>query len=568
MRRYIAIICIIALILVANSNILAAANNKQIPTVISSNFKADGINEAVNKIITIKFSSMMQKGVGFSKISLTDSKKKLIAINASFNKNTLTISHKANLMYSSDYTLTIPKNAAKSINGSLFTKVLVFKFRTMNKLIPTPTPALKSTPIPTQTPTPSPTPTPATPIPETTFSPIPVASKNELHAFYPAYIPYNSDMEQFINKLNYISFAWARLDFNAGTVINTSKGTNGNYGFYIPEDSVSILKFVKSKGISAHISIFSQGSDLQKILPYKDLRDDAINKIINLLAEGIDIGEGEKFYYDGVVMDFEDLHDTSPSGSKILFDGEVISTYYNLFLKDLKARLISINKRLIVALQPITYNDGYEYNYIITLADKVIIMAHDYAPRVNVLKSEIMKYINYDTKQQSINSLAPITEVSKTLDYVKSKINNTSDLSKVWVQISFDSRQWRFKVQSSSDWNTLDDSTLSSECATPKYSALSKCLENTDSAITDVKYRYINGLGSPYITLYNTQKGLFDFILYEDSNSVKAKIEKAQSFEIGGVSIWALGNIPNYEGICATDYHLDTWQQILKLLGK
>jgi len=52
---------------------------------------------------------------------------------------------------------------------------------------------------------------------------------------------------------------------------------------------------------------------------------------------------------------------------------------------------------------------------------------------------------------------------------------------------------------------------------------------------------------NPYIT-YTTETGENIFLWYEDERSVLEKMALARMFGINGVSLWRLGEIPNYDG--------------------
>ena len=76
--------------------------------------------------------------------------------------------------------------------------------------------------------------------------------------------------------------------------------------------------------------------------------------------------------YSGVTIDFEGLK------------GADVKQGFNTFLTDLSAQLKAQNKTLYVTVQPAlstgAYYDGFDYRTIGQLADKVILMAHDYNP--------------------------------------------------------------------------------------------------------------------------------------------------------------------------------------------
>ena len=64
---------------------------------------------------------------------------------------------------------------------------------------------------------------------------------------------------------------------------------------------------------------------------------------------------------------------------------------------------------------------------------------------------------------------------------------------------------------------------------------------------------------NPY-AYYTTENGSRYRLWYEDSRSVNAKVELARMFGINGVSLWRLGNIPDYED---EGLYLDVWKELL-----
>jgi len=387
----------------------------------------------------------------------------------------------------------------------------------------------------------------------------------ELHAFYPAYITYSPDIEKYIDKLDSISFAWGRIYSDNPESLNTVKGQNGNYGFYYPEDFIKPVRYAKSKGKSILISVFTDGIGAEGILPYRDKRSKAINAILEILKK--DTGNGESLYYDGVVIDFEGLKDTDASGKARLINGKRISTYFNTFLTELNRELDKLNKKLYVAVNPRLYFDGYDYKQIIKIADKMIIMAHDYEPTGALRKREVTQYTGYDALNP-IDSLAPARKIKQALEDVKNSIENSAELGKVWLQLSFDSSQWRYEVPDIESWETLDGSVFNKEGrVTPTYTMIKKRIDNLDRQGIGISYGYNNELQCPSIQYFNKSDKTYNIIIYEDSKSIKAKMDMAKSYGLGGISIWSLGNIPDFNDIKGKRFNLNVWENILRNLN-
>lgn len=387
----------------------------------------------------------------------------------------------------------------------------------------------------------------------------------ELHAFYPAYVHYSADMEKYIDQTDAISFAWGRLYTDQAELLNTTQGLNGNTGFYYPDDFLKPVQYAKQKGKSIQISIFTDGYHAQRILPYEEGRKKAIASIIRLLKQ--DISGGKSMYFDGVVIDFEGLRNTAVEGNALLFNGYPISTYFNLFLSDLNSELDKFSKKLYVAVNPRLYYDGYDYKEIIRIADKVIVMAHDYEPVQPLKKDEVVQYTGYNVLDP-IDSLAPIGKIKYALEDIrKSTENNSALLNKIWLQIAFDSAQWRFSAADPEAWESLDGMVLSKEGRlTPTYAMIKNRVENKDGQGAGITYGYNEELQSPYIEYLHRLDKTHNIILYEDSQSVAAKVKLAKSYGLGGISIWSVGNIPDYSDETGKSFHLDVWPTLLSVL--
>jgi internalin A len=383
----------------------------------------------------------------------------------------------------------------------------------------------------------------------------------ELHAFYPAMVSFSDQLKTYIEELDSMSVAWSRFDaLDLGT-LNTAKGKNNNYGFYYPTDYSEVIDYAKEKGVTVNLSIYMDNKDAIKLLPYNDLQESMIQSIISAVQTDINTGKG--LYYDGVVIDFEGLRNTNSSKIPLYYEGEQISIYFNQFLKQLQPQLSAIGKNLYVAVSPRVDYDGYDYKEILKIADKVILMAHDYETTSQITKSQVLQFTSYDYLNP-LDSLAPINKIRVALNDMQSAADSTSDLKKVLLQLCFDSAQWQFDLKSPKEWDSLNASTLSkSNRSIPTYSKIKARLDNADGYGENITYGYNKELQSPYIKYYNTKDQTWNLILYEDSNSITAKMDLARYNSLGGISVWSLGNISNYNDASGITYYLNDWDTIL-----
>lgn len=386
------------------------------------------------------------------------------------------------------------------------------------------------------------------------------STKLELHAFYPAQMTFSDSAKKYIDALDSVSFAWGRMYDDLETGVVTQLGENGNTLFYYPADYIDVLKYAKSKNKSIQLNIFSDSVNAEKILPYKEKREKAVSAVVELLKR--DVSDGDLIFFDGVVIDFEGLQDKDLKGNTILINGKTISSWYDEFLKELKNQLQVMDKTLYVAVNPLLNYTGYNYKAISAIADKMIVMAHDYEPVTELDKSQVMQYTGYNSLSP-IDGLAPIKKIKLVMEDVKKYVDK-ANLSKVMLQISFDAAQWRFSITSAEAWNKTPGTEKSMEPRnTPTYEMLYARIQNKDAKAEKMSYSYNNELQSPVLQFFNVVDKTYNVVLYENSKSIKAKIDLIKEYGLGGISLWSLANVPDYTDKTSKAYGLDVWDSII-----
>jgi internalin A len=273
--------------------------------------------------------------------------------------------------------------------------------------------------------------------------------------------------------------------------------------------------------------------------------------------------EDEACYFDGIVIDFEGLRNTNADGTANNVNGKPISAYFNQFLQKLSTRLKAENKTLLVAVNTDNNFDGYDYKTIASVADRIILMAHDYEPVTNLKKYEVDRYYEFDNLVPT-QSIAPYNEVKHAVNTIKSSIGNAALCKKVLLQLSFDAAQWEFPLNDPNGWEKLDRETLSTQKYAPTYELIKKRIDNADHVAVNISHGYNYLLECPYMSYYNPGKQLFNFIVYENSKSMSLKVGLASDAGLGGISVWALGNISDYSDPTGVAYKLNIWDEILK----
>lgn len=373
---------------------------------------------------------------------------------------------------------------------------------------------------------------------------------NELHAFY-AIKSY--DQAPLIQDLTSVSFGWSRLEYDSSNNrFSVAIDRNGDSDFFIPEGYIEPLNIAKQGNKPVQLNLFASnevkiqnpaGGEKLGIVEYLLTSNEAQSDVIMQIAQLLNSTQvgADSITFDGVVVDFENLR------------GQEQSKLYSEFLSKLKGELVKHGKRLYVAVHPKrgngqAYYDGYDYRAIGEAADRVILMAHDYNA-VSLNESEMSAGYN-DTP------LTPISEIYYALKAISDKDTGVADLSKVWLQISFDTVQWK----------KTDGKVINQNAFRPSYSQLrDRILKNEPGS--GLRINYSEKLQNPWVSYYNSSDGTDNIIWYEDSRGVQAKLQLAKMFGINGVSLWRLGNIPDFEESEGKIINLDIWQTIRKQMG-
>ncbi|WP_099192795.1 S-layer homology domain-containing protein [Tepidibacter mesophilus] len=361
---------------------------------------------------------------------------------------------------------------------------------------------------------------------------------NELHGFYAisSYAQFekikdNNDLKNFDS----MSFGWSRLEYDSGEKKITLNTTNkNNNSFKLPDDFSNVVNEAKKNNISVQLNVFASNEMkvgnvglVEYIINSPENKKTVIKEIVSniLLVEK----EGEKVSFDGVVIDFENLK--NQSSQKPL----------NEFLSELKNELNKENKKLYVAVHPKANFKGYDYKTIGEIADKVILMAHDYGAKT--LTKEEMNRGYTETPP------APIKDIYYALSEITNKDNGVYDLDKIWLQISFDSIQWK----------TVNNIVINEKAYSPDYNKIADRIKIEKGDGKNIQIQYGNKSKNPYITYYNSGDNTTNKIWYEDERSIGLKMDLARLMGIKGISVWRIGNIPNFG---EDEYNLKVWDMI------
>lgn len=347
-----------------------------------------------------------------------------------------------------------------------------------------------------------------------------IAKTDWVHGFYAISSYAQKELSQ---NMDAVSVGWSRMSYSAdqGVYLNTTSADRNEYN--VPQGYEDIISYFKANQTKTHLSVYMDTSTqvttadgskdiCSAILLDSAQRTKAVNAIINeLTVDYKTIGYNP---YSGVTIDFEGMK------------GAALKEGFNAFLAELSAALKPLGKTLYVTVQPATadgiYYDAYDFRTIGQLADKVILMAHDFNETTmpqNLIGSEYYKN----------TAVTPFPSVYYALKAITNENTGVQDTAKIVLAISFDSVGWE-----------LQNAKLSSTASVspPPPTIYTRLKGGAVMGYSDV-YR------NPYIT-YTTEEGTDIFLWYEDGRSVKDKQQLAKLFGIKGVSYWRLGILPNY----------------------
>lgn len=354
------------------------------------------------------------------------------------------------------------------------------------------------------------------------------------HAFYAegAY-----GQKELLSGFDAVSYGWSRLEYDADTgAVLTMTAAAGDGSHVWPEGYPEMPALAAADEIPGNLNVYMTASQkvtlpdgtvtdaCSAILLDETERTSAVALIMSRLAR-----EGEELYA-GVTIDFEEMR------------GPALREGFNRFLEALDTALEQEGYALYVCVHPVTsdgiYYDAYDYKTIGALADKVILMAHDYAATA-LTKAEMDAGF-------TATPVTPFYEIYTALRAVTDETTGVADRSKIALAVSFGSIQWK----------TVDGKVVNDKAYRPGPAAIAARLSDP-AAVINYSEKYQN----PYITYHNTEDNTDNIIWYEDVRSVGAKAALARMFGIDGLSFWRLGLIPAAEDPAGRQiyYNIPAW---------
>lgn len=332
---------------------------------------------------------------------------------------------------------------------------------------------------------------------------------NWLHGFYAL-----SSYRQigFAESMDAVSAGWSRMSWNGTTAVLSTKARNNNE-FFVPDGYEEVVKTMERYGTSLNLEVYMDLSGgIRDMLASEEGRSQAVALIIEELTTIYP--EVNRNPYAGVTIDFEGLRAEQKEN-------------YTLFLQELAAGIHALNKTLYVCVSPVlttgAYYDGYDYRAIGEVADKVILMAHDYDAR------SLNGFIG--TTYYQTAAPVPMDQFYMSLRAVVDAEKGVQDKSKIVLAFSCKNIAWQID----------ENGRLLSP--TPVYPS------------NETVYSRLNQQGTIHAwsplyqnrnAIYETETGERWYLIYEDARSIQAKVDAARLLGITSTSVWRLGTIPDY----------------------
>ena len=300
---------------------------------------------------------------------------------------------------------------------------------------------------------------------------------------------------QATDSVDWVSPHWYQLNLIASGQTVADGSISGPWAEASP-DYALVVNTAHSRGMKVLPSLYADWTKegkaaLDSMLATPTSRQNLIQNI-NLMLK--------RTGADGVVIDFEYMSDTSGPN-------------FNQFTQELSTSLHGQNKLVVLAVPARTYatdwNQEYSYHVLAQYADYLNIMTYDYS-------------------KATPGPIAPIDWMKKVLDYTKA---DNVEMSKVLLGMPYYGRDW-----------TPDTASTSTD---PSYNYSSVSLAGAQNLITQYKVTpqrqtsAADPVGIPTFT-YTDAKQALHTVYYDDIQSLGAKLDLLDRYNLGGAAAWSL----------------------------
>lgn len=311
-------------------------------------------------------------------------------------------------------------------------------------------------------------------------------------------------------QMDAVSLGWSRLELQNGQAYLNTTNANGN-SWCVPDGYEDAVNYYKGTGTQMNLAVqMTDQTAANAILTDESQRASAIAQLVQKVN---DLG------LDGVTVDFEGMK------------GDSLKNGLTAFVQELKTALGG--KQVYVCVHPVlksggAYYDAYDYRALGNAADKVILMAHDYA-------ASSMDQATADGGFTT-TPVSPFEEIYYALRMATDSQTGVQDLNKLVFGLS---------VSNTAGWALENGKVTNLTANHPAMDTILKRMAQPDTKIT-----YSETYRNPYMT-YTDDSGKTNILWYENEQSLQDKIDLARMFGVTEVSVWRLGAIPT-----STDWNL------------
>ena len=315
-------------------------------------------------------------------------------------------------------------------------------------------------------------------------------------------------------NMDAVSAGWSRMTWDGDTALLSTTSANRNE-FCVPSGYGEVVERLEDWDTDLNLCVYMDASGgVAELLASEEGRQSAVTQVINELTVSYKtIGKNP---YRGVTIDFAGI-------------GRANRENFVTFLRQLSAQMKNFSDRhlsLYVCVQPVpadtnAYLNAYDYQSIGNLADKVILMAHDYDPRVLENYQSGTYYEHCAT--------VPLGRVYLDLRDVIERVEPEK------VALAFSARNIAWQIDEDSNLVSRTPVNVSMETAAKRL-AQSDTIKGWSQA------------NQQSYAIYTTEDGSRYFLWYQDEASVEAELRTAKLLDVTAVSLWRLGTIPNSAG--------------------
>lgn len=358
---------------------------------------------------------------------------------------------------------------------------------------------------------------------------------------------------------NHIYYGWSRIARNPDdSMVFTNKKTNISIYDYNPE--YGLPPSVDGKLTNEiHKGIYPNSKNLLMVffnkVDYQDKKNSAV-EFLNMSSSEWDkniivpmIDMVNRYNFDGVVLDLEGFIDSYKGDGYTIEQKSNLKIKYNNFINQLRTRLE--NKLLEVCVNVPGFYDGYDYSYIYSKADYMILLTYPFAHYIRYQDSDGVPGLTGKIKTIDIPEPQPYEKTKTELDALnnilkqayrekyspKKLILGTTIELNGWIQ-----KEFLYHSKPYTYYEGLASLPDASRFKASKLADLEQIQGVVDYINASKEYLYQSKTYRKTVSV-NLEPGMKKIEYYYDTpESIYDKYYSlANDFNLAGISIWRIG---------------------------